>query len=48
VSNRDYNHYSLLRSLEDNFGLAHLGYAGQPGLRAFGKDIFTDLPVHSR
>lgn len=28
-----YNHYSLLRTLEDNWGLAHLGYAGQAGLK---------------
>lgn len=27
-----YNHYSLLRTVEDIFGLAHLGYAGQAGL----------------
>jgi hypothetical protein len=40
VSLRAYNHYSLLRSLEDNFGLSHLGYAGQTGLRPFGSDIF--------
>jgi hypothetical protein len=26
-----YNHYALLRSLEDLFGLDHLGYAGLPG-----------------
>ncbi len=36
-----YNHYALLRSVEDLFGLAHLGFAAQPGLRAFGEDIFT-------
>ena len=36
-----YNHYSLLRSIEDAFGLAHLGYAAAPGLRAFGTDVFT-------
>ncbi|MDP9347205.1 MAG: alkaline phosphatase family protein [Actinomycetota bacterium] len=41
VSARDYNHYSLLRSVEDAFGLAHLGYAGAPGLRPFGSDVFT-------
>ncbi len=35
-----YNHYSLLRSVEDIFGVEHLGYAGQDGLRAFGPDIF--------
>ena len=36
-----YNHYSLLRSIEDQFGLAHLGYAGQDKLRALGSDVFT-------
>ncbi len=36
-----YNHYSLLRSVEDNFGLAHLGYAGQDGLRPFGSDVLN-------
>jgi len=41
VSAQDYNHYSLLRSIEDSFGLAHLGYAASPGLRPFGSDIFT-------
>ncbi len=28
-----YNHYSLLRTLEDDFGVDHLGYAGQGGLK---------------
>ncbi len=36
-----YNHFSLLRSVEDIFGLGHLGYAGVPGLRALGADAFT-------
>jgi phosphatidylinositol-3-phosphatase len=36
-----YNHYSLLRSIEDNFGLPHLGFAGQAGLRPFGEDILN-------
>jgi len=31
----DYNHYSLLRSIEDLFGLDHLGFAGQPRLKTF-------------
>jgi phosphatidylinositol-3-phosphatase len=39
-----YNHYSLLRSVEDLFGLAHLGYAGQDGLTPFGADVFTRTP----
>jgi phosphatidylinositol-3-phosphatase len=40
-SSEPYNHYSLLRSVEDIFGVGHLGYAAQPGLRPFGQDIFT-------
>jgi phosphatidylinositol-3-phosphatase len=36
-----YNHYSLLRSIEDLFGLGHLGYAAADGLQPFGDDIFT-------
>jgi hypothetical protein len=42
VSKTPYNHYSLLRSIEDIFGLDHLGYAGQNGLVAFGRDVFTN------
>jgi phosphatidylinositol-3-phosphatase len=42
VSNRPYNHYSLLRSIENNFGLAHLGYAGQSGLQPFNVDILNN------
>jgi hypothetical protein len=42
VSNVPYNHYSLLKSVEEIFGIHHyLGYAGQKGLAAFGPDIFT-------
>jgi hypothetical protein len=36
-----YNHFSLLRSVEDIFGLPHLGEAAAPGLAAFGADVFT-------
>ena len=39
-----YNHYSFLRSIEDLFGLQHLGYAGAAGLRAFGGDVFNASP----
>ena len=42
VSKVEYNHYSLLRSTEDMFGLAHLGYAAADGLKPFGDDIFTN------
>jgi hypothetical protein len=36
-----YNHYALLKSTEDIFGLAHLGYAGQAGLAGFGADVYN-------
>lgn len=41
ISHVAYNHYSLLRRVEDIFGLPHLGYAGSPQLRGFGADVFT-------
>ncbi len=40
-SNTPYNHYSLLASIEDAFGLPYLGYAATPGLSRFGADVFT-------
>ncbi len=43
VSTVAYNHYSMLKSIEDIFGLSHLGYAAQTGLTGFGNDIFTNL-----
>jgi hypothetical protein len=44
-----YNHYSLLRTLEDLFGVrtggtdgkGHLGYAAASGLKPFGRDVFN-------
>ncbi len=36
-----YNHFSLLRTVEDIFGLPHLGEAAAPGLASFGPDVFT-------
>jgi len=41
VSNVPYNHYSMLKSLEDIFGLRPLGYAAQPALASFGPDVYT-------
>ncbi|MEA2495422.1 MAG: phosphatidylinositol-3-phosphatase [Thermoleophilaceae bacterium] len=35
-----YNLYSVLRSVEDIFGVGHLGFAGQTGLKPFGADVF--------
>jgi hypothetical protein len=48
LSQLPYNHYALLKSVEDMFGLAHLGFAGQPGLEGFGPDIFTQPEGRSR
>jgi hypothetical protein len=47
-----YNHYSLLRSLEDLFGIktggsdgkGHLGFAGDSALTSFGPDLFSSCP----
>jgi hypothetical protein len=40
VNATPYNHYSLLRTVEDLFGLAHLGYANSNGVASFGPDVF--------
>ena len=40
VSTVEYNHYSLLRTVEDIFGLPHLGDAAMPQVRSFGPDVF--------
>jgi hypothetical protein len=40
VSTLPYNHYSLLRTIEDIFGLPHLGDAAMPQVRSFGADVF--------
>ncbi len=52
VSTRYYNHYSWLRTIEDVFNVAkaspgldgdgHIGYAAQPGLAPFGRDVFNN------
>ena len=41
VSAVDYNQYSLLRTIEDIFGLSHLGDAAMPQVKSFGADVFT-------
>jgi len=39
----DYNHYSLLRWVEDNFGLPHLGFARQDsGVNPFDAQLLND------
>jgi hypothetical protein len=39
VTDQAYNHYGLLRAIEDAFGLPALGYAGSA--RPFGGDVYT-------
>ena len=41
VTQTPYNHYSMLASVEDIFGLSHLGYAAGPGATPFGSDIYN-------
>jgi phosphatidylinositol-3-phosphatase len=41
VSQEQYNHFSLLRTIEDFFGLPHLGYAALPKVSSFETSIFT-------
>jgi phosphatidylinositol-3-phosphatase len=43
-SAQEYNHYSLLRSMEDIFGLEHLALANESGLASFGADVFGAHP----
>lgn len=44
ITQTAYNHYALLKSIETLFGLPLLGYAGAPGVTAFGSDVFTNTP----
>ena len=41
VSTVDYNHYSLLRTIEDIFSLPYLGDAAMPQVKSFGQDVFV-------
>ena len=36
-----YNHYSLLRTIEDVFGLSHLGYAALPAVKPFPASLLN-------
>ena len=44
VSQEPYNHFSLLRTIEDLFGLPHLGYAGLSKVNSFEPSIFAAHP----
>jgi phosphatidylinositol-3-phosphatase len=37
----DYNHFSLLRSIEDLFSLPHTGFAGAAGVPAFDQTVYN-------
>ena len=41
VSQESYNHFSLLRSVEDLFGLKHLGYTASSGVSAFSSAVYS-------
>ena len=41
ISTSSYNHYSLLASIEDTFGLGRLGEANLPSTTTFGADVYT-------
>jgi hypothetical protein len=41
-STTPYNHYSLLASIEEVFGLPYIGYAQTPGLNRFGLDVYNN------
>ncbi len=38
---QQYNHYSLLRTVEDIFGLGHIGYAALPGESSFSASLLN-------
>jgi len=40
----EYNDFSLLASIEDLFGVSHLGYAGSDGLLTFNKSVYNTHP----
>ena len=42
VSTVNYNHYSMLRTIEDIFGLSHLGDAAMPQVKPFSSDVFSN------
>jgi hypothetical protein len=41
TNQESFNHFSLLRTIENLFGLPHLGYAGASGVGSFEASVFT-------
>jgi len=48
TSSTPYNHYAMLASMENIFGLSRLGFAGEPGLAYFGSDVYTKNTTSSK
>jgi hypothetical protein len=46
TSQEPYNHFSLLRTIEDLFGLGHLGYAGASDVSSFEPSLFNAHRTH--
>ncbi|MHB8235129.1 MAG: alkaline phosphatase family protein [Solirubrobacteraceae bacterium] len=46
ISQEPYDHFSLLRTIEDLFGLKHLGYAAAPKVEALKPALFTSKSGH--
>jgi hypothetical protein len=44
ISQETYNHYSLLKTIEDAFGLAHLGYAALPAVKPLSASLLNVEP----
>jgi len=42
TSSTPYNHYALLCSIENLFGLQKLGYAGMSGLQCFDSTVYNN------
>jgi len=41
TSSEPYNHFSLLRTIEDTFGLSHLGFAGLGAVKPLAPALFS-------
>ncbi len=46
ISQEQYDHFSLLRTIEDLFGLKHLGYAGASKVKSLVPSLFLAKPSH--
>jgi hypothetical protein len=45
IDDTEYDHFALLRSIEDLFSLDPLGYAGRKGEAGFGEDVWGKTPA---